>query len=141
MPMAVTMPKRSVIFPVTTPPRPKPSMTKVKASEAAPRVAPNSACTTGSATTTDHMPTLPIEPITRASASRIHAWRESGTKAVEAAAEMEKQFPRRRNFVGPGPPGQAPWRDIGHADAVQQMTSRVVRGDARTSRQSRADRA
>ncbi len=44
-------------------------MVSVKASEMAPRVAPNSACTTGSTTTTDHMPTLPIEPITSASAS------------------------------------------------------------------------
>ena len=41
-------------------------MVRVKASETAPRVAPNSACTTGSTTTTDHMPTLPIEPISTA---------------------------------------------------------------------------
>ena len=37
--IAVTMPKRSVILPVTTPPRPKPSMVMVKASETPPRVA------------------------------------------------------------------------------------------------------
>ena len=48
-------------------------MVSVKASDTAPRVAPNSACTTGSTTTTDHMPTLPIEPITSASASLTHA--------------------------------------------------------------------
>ena len=36
-------------------------MVSVKASETAPRVAPNSACTTGSTTTTDHIPTLPTE--------------------------------------------------------------------------------
>ena len=48
-------------------------MARVKASETAPRVAPNSACTTGSTTTTDHIPTLPIEPITSASASRTQA--------------------------------------------------------------------
>ena len=71
--IAATMPKRSVIRPVTTPPRPKPSMVMVKASDTAPRVAANSACTTGSTTTTDHMPTLPIEPISSASASRTHA--------------------------------------------------------------------
>ena len=57
-------------------------MARVKASETAPRVAPNSACTTGSTTTTDHMPTLPIEPISTASASRTQAWRESGRKAA-----------------------------------------------------------
>ena len=66
--IAATMPKRSVILPVATPPRPKPSMVRVKASETAPRVAPNSAWTTGITTTTDHMPTLPIEPISTAPA-------------------------------------------------------------------------
>ena len=45
----------------------------VKASDAVPRATPKSACTTGSTTTTDHMPTLPIEPITSASASLTHA--------------------------------------------------------------------
>ena len=72
-PIATTMPKRSVIRPVATPPRPKPSMVSVKASDTAPRVAPNSPCTTGSTTTIDHMPTLPIEPITTASASLTQA--------------------------------------------------------------------
>src|SRR3954451_17887875 len=57
-------------------------MTMVKASEAVPREAPNSACTTGSATTTDHMTTLPSEPIKTATASRAQARRESGTKAA-----------------------------------------------------------
>ena len=73
--IAATMPKRSVIRPMATPPRPKPSMVRVKASDTAPREVPNSACTTGSTTTTDHMPTAPIEPITSASASRTQARR------------------------------------------------------------------
>ena len=59
-------------------------MVSVKASDTAPRVAPNSACTTGSATTTDHMPTLPIDPIASASASRTQARRESGVKWAES---------------------------------------------------------
>ncbi len=59
-------------------------MVSVKASDTAPRVAPNSACTTGMATTTDHMPTLPTEPIASASASRTQASRESGTKWAES---------------------------------------------------------
>src|SRR5438105_11140693 len=54
----------------------------VNASEAVPRLAANSVCTTGRATTTDHMPTLPSEPISTATASRAHARRESGTKAA-----------------------------------------------------------
>jgi hypothetical protein len=45
----------------------------VKASDAVPRVAENSACTNGKTTTTDHMPTEPTEPITSASTSRSHA--------------------------------------------------------------------
>src|ERR1700722_9867842 len=62
---------------------PKPSITNVKASEAVPRATPNSAWTVGSATTTDHMPTLPSEPISTATASRVHARRESGTNGNE----------------------------------------------------------
>ena len=73
MAIAFTIPKRSVIRPVTTPPKPKPSMVMVKASETPPRVAANSACTTGNTTTTDHMPTLPIEPIRSASTSLTQA--------------------------------------------------------------------
>ena len=56
----------------------------VKASDAAPREALNSACTTGSATTTDHMPTLPIEPIMTATKSCAHARLESGAKWLES---------------------------------------------------------
>ena len=69
----MTMPKRSVILPVSDAAEAEAEHGRVKASETAPRVAPNSACTTGSTTTTDHMPTLPIEPITSASASLTHA--------------------------------------------------------------------
>ena len=43
------------------------------ASETAPRVAANSACTTGITTTTDHMPTAPMDAIITATASRTHA--------------------------------------------------------------------
>ena len=74
------MPKRSVSRPAATPPRPKPAIVSVKASEAPPRLAPNSFCTAGSATTTDHIPTEPIEPMIKAMPSRAHAWRESGMK-------------------------------------------------------------
>ena len=73
MAIAGTMPRRSVILPIMTPPRPKPKKIMVAASETAPRVAANSACTTGITTTTDHMPTAPTDAITTATASRIHA--------------------------------------------------------------------
>lgn len=80
--IAITMPKRSDSLPIITPPDPKPSMAQVKASDAAPRVAPKSAWTMGMTTTTDHMPTLPIDPIMRAIPSRAHAARESGVKTA-----------------------------------------------------------
>ena len=62
----------------------------VKASEAVPRLAANSLCTTGSATTTDHMPTLPSEPISTATASRIHARRKSGMNMSEDRESSEE---------------------------------------------------
>ena len=71
--IAGTMPSRSVILPMMTPPRPKPKKIMVAESETAPRVAANSFCTTGITTTTDHIPTAPIEAISTASASRIQA--------------------------------------------------------------------
>src|SRR3954470_11315788 len=73
----------------------------VNASEAVQREAPNSACTTGSATTTDHMPTLPSEPISTATASRAHARRESGTKAAGSLAGFAGAC-TGRNFVAQG---------------------------------------
>src|ERR1700716_3178728 len=72
----------------------------VNASEAVPRLAPNSVCTTGSATTTDHMPTLPSEPISTATASRPQDLRESGASSLSGNSLEVK--PR--------------CRDIGHAD-------------------------
>jgi hypothetical protein len=45
----------------------------VVASETAPRLAPNSACTVGITTTTDHIPTAPIEAIRRTTISRNQA--------------------------------------------------------------------
>jgi hypothetical protein len=71
--IAVTMPRRSVILPMITPPSPKPKKIAVAASETAPRVAANSACTTGMTTTTDHMPTAPTAAISTATTSRSHA--------------------------------------------------------------------
>jgi hypothetical protein len=71
--IAGTMPKRSVIRPVMTPPRPKPMNIMVDATDTAPRVAENSFCTIGSITTTDQKPTAPIAPISKARPSRTHA--------------------------------------------------------------------
>jgi hypothetical protein len=45
----------------------------VDVSDTAPRVAENSLCTTGSITTTDHIPTAPIAPISKARPNRTHA--------------------------------------------------------------------
>ena len=66
-------PKRSARRPITMPPRPKPTISSVYASDTSAREAPNSACTEGSATTTDHMPTPPIVATSSAATSRHHA--------------------------------------------------------------------
>jgi hypothetical protein len=71
--IGITTPKRSARRPISTPPTPKPIMVKVNGSEASPRAAPKSVCTAGSATTNDHMPTLPMVPIANAIASRRQA--------------------------------------------------------------------
>jgi hypothetical protein len=55
-----------------------------------PRLAANSDCTVGSATTTDHIPTLPSEPISTATASRIHARRETGMNSFESGDNREE---------------------------------------------------
>ena len=97
------------------------SITRVKASDAVPRLAPNSACTTGSATTTDHMPTLPSEPISTATASRVHARRESGTNRSESRVRSE-EISTASATSSALPTGQAPCRDIGHADVVGSLS-------------------
>jgi hypothetical protein len=48
-------------------------MVKVNGREAPPHATPNSACTAGSATTTDHMPTPPMVDSRRESPSRHQA--------------------------------------------------------------------
>ena len=67
------MPSRSDNRPIATPPNAKPIMARVNGSEASARATPNSACTAGSTTGTDHMPTLPTAPSTTAAASRHQA--------------------------------------------------------------------
>ena len=54
-------------------PTPKPIIVSVYGSDASARATPNSACTDGSATTTDHMPTPPMVDSTRPTTSRYHA--------------------------------------------------------------------
>ena len=67
------MPKRSESLPIRMPPKPKPSIVSVYGSEAADRAIPNSACTAGSTTATDHMPTPPMLDRTSDARRRIHA--------------------------------------------------------------------
>ena len=74
-------PKRSASRPITMPPAPKPIMVSVNGSDASPRATPKSACTAGSATTKDHMPTPPMVPIASATQSLIQACLESTSLA------------------------------------------------------------
>ena len=103
-------------------------MTSVKASEAVPRLAPNSVCTTGSATTTDHMPTLPSEPISTATASRIHARRESGTNRSESRVSSEEISTARAISEAYCLKVKPHCRDIGHADVVGFGVTPVIPG-------------
>src|SRR5262245_37661120 len=74
------MPNRSDRRPSMTPPHAKPNMVSVNGSAASARATPNSACTAGSTTGTDHMPTLPMVPSTTATPSR-HQAKEDSTPA------------------------------------------------------------
>ena len=76
------MPARSVKRPVMTPPKAKPIIARVYASDAAPRVPPNSACALGNTITADHAPTVPTVAMARAISKRRHAAGESGTNAA-----------------------------------------------------------
>ena len=60
---------------------PNPTMVSVNGREASPRATPKSACTAGSITTNDHMPTLPTVPIASATTSLSHAVLESTSVA------------------------------------------------------------
>ena len=77
------MPKRSESRPISTPPHAKPSIASVNGSEASARATPNSACTAGSTTGTDHMPTVPMVPSTTATASRNQANGDSTSERKE----------------------------------------------------------
>ena len=68
-----TMPRRSASLPMKMPPAPKPSISKVYGSDASARVMPKSACTVGSATMNDHMPTPPMVLTINVHARRRHA--------------------------------------------------------------------
>ena len=58
-------------------PKPKPIIVSVYGSDAPARATPNSACTAGSATTTDHIPTPPSVDKATPAHRRCHAWGES----------------------------------------------------------------
>src|SRR6187455_965440 len=64
------IPVRSDQRPSSMPAAPNPSIVSVYGNDAPARATPNSACTVGSATTTDHIPTPPIVDSARASARR-----------------------------------------------------------------------
>src|SRR5262249_30193308 len=66
--------------PMTGPPKAKPSMARVNGSDASARAMAKSACTVGSATGNDHMPTPPIVASATAALSRTH-------DAVESIAD------------------------------------------------------
>ena len=66
-------PKRSASRPISTPPRPKPTIISVYGSDASARATPNSACTDGSTTATTYMPLLPIVISASVTVRRVQA--------------------------------------------------------------------
>jgi hypothetical protein len=67
------IPKRSASRPIPMLARPKPIIVSVYGNDASARATPNSDCTAGSATTTDHIPTPPMVESARLTARRIQA--------------------------------------------------------------------
>ena len=62
------------------PPKPKQIIVAVYGSDAADRATPNSACTAGRTTMTDHIPTPPMAESSSAAKSRAQAYGDSGTR-------------------------------------------------------------
>src|SRR5262245_30986820 len=90
------MPNRSDRRPSMTPPHAKPNMVSVNGSDASARATPNSACTAGSTTGTDHMPTLPMVPSTTATLSRHQAKGDSAppSKVPDLSISLVRATPR-----------------------------------------------
>src|SRR5436853_5401851 len=93
------MPKRSERRPMRMLPTPKLTIVTVYGSAATERPTPNSACTAGSATITDHMPTPPMPDSTSAATSRYHAYGDSGASrtAQSAATRFLPEVVRKRS--------------------------------------------
>ena len=66
-------PKRSASRPISTPPRPKPTIVSVYGSDASARATPNSAWMRGSTTVMEYIPEPPIVMSSSDTASRSHA--------------------------------------------------------------------
>jgi phage baseplate assembly protein W len=64
------------------------------------------------------MPTLPSEPMTTATASRIHARRESGMNRSESRVKLEEISTAGATSFANAQRSSAMARDIGHADVV-----------------------
>src|SRR5262245_731018 len=90
------MPNRSDRRTSMTPPHAKPNMVSVNGSDASARATPNSACTAGSTTGTDHMPTLPMVPSTTATLSRHQAKGDSAppSKVPDLSILLVRATPR-----------------------------------------------
>ena len=79
---------------MSTPPKANPTIASVNGSDACARGTANSACTGGSATTTDHMPTPPMVEISIVAARRSHACAESGCGLLAGVDAMSVSIGR-----------------------------------------------
>src|ERR1700744_5153385 len=94
------MPARSSSRPMITPPTANPTIASVNGNVASARGTANSACTAGSDTTTDHMPTPPMVEISMVAARRNQACAESGagefTMCGDPGESIGRNSPTRR---------------------------------------------
>src|SRR5437868_14999876 len=99
MTTGTVIPKRSDKRPIKMLQRPKHTIVSVYGSDAAPRATPNSVCTAGSATTTDHMPTPPMVDSVSVTTKRSQASADSISPGTWCAATLvEVIFVSPRQF-------------------------------------------
>ena len=111
---------------------PKPNMVNVNGSDASPRAMPKSACTAGSATTKDHMPTLPMLPI-RSAAERSLA--DSVVQRVAGGFEqmLGKRFENGVDLSG------GEWQKVALARAYMRDAQLLILDEPTAALDARAE--
>src|SRR5262245_27338470 len=121
------MPKRSDSRPIRMPPKPKQIIVAVYGSDAAERATPNSACTAGRTTMTDHMPTPPMAESSSAAKRRTQAYGDSGMRDSLSIAAPDRNATCGFAFVPPDDTRGCDWPDrappVAHASNSSRSTA------------------